>query len=354
MIVIACVNIRPMRHIESKTHSEAPLFVYNTDSAVVSLSSNICPIQRVTVTIRKCVVHLSCIFNVGVSSYYVLTVAWCLIFQAARAVNRDSIILADINPLRFRVRSIKLNKTSLLRMRWITPVGIIKNLVPKYDFTRVDTSRLILSRIISKPRNTIHAITSIIFEVWCCFSCFSLHLPAKFSANILLIDFHTWLSVYRFLLILLGGIPTEVMHWALIIFLANLGILSVSWAHWLERPIREDIAVGASFAISMVVATHVHWFALAGVLITDWWFALVVVLAVPAWVLVLSHSNRFLTKSLFLTPCQLRSRLIRTVRISCELYLKVLFDPRVLFLIVQDKWAEVRLSCDWRFFDVEA
>lgn len=195
-------------------------------------------------------------------------------------------------------------------MCWITSIGILKNLVPKNDFTRINASRLVLCWVISKPRNTIHAITSIIFEVWWCFSCFSLHLPAEFCANILLVDLHTWLSAYGFLSILLGGIPTEVMQWALIIFFANLSILSVSWAHWLERPIGEHIAVGASFAISMVIATHVYGFALAGVLVADRWLALVVVLAVPAWVLVLAHCNRFLTKCLFLTPCQLRSRLI--------------------------------------------
>jgi hypothetical protein len=50
----------------------------------------------------------------------------------------------------------------------------------------------------------------------------------------------------------------------------------------------------------------------------------------------------------------IQEKLTRTVRISSELYLKVLFDPCVLFLIVQDKRAEVRLSSDWRFFDIEA
>lgn len=104
----------------------------------------------------------------------------------------------------------------------------------------------------------------------------------------------------------------------------------------------------------MVVTRFINGLTLAAAFVTDGALTLIVMFAVTAWVLVLSHSHRFLAKGLLFFLIVLGSLRVRSIKIGANLTLKVLVDPRVFILIIKHKWAEVRLRSDRGFLNIKA
>ena len=98
MIVFNCLDVGPVGDVETQAYGKVPFLILDTDATHVTLSPNVVPIERVTVTVAQHVVHLASVLDVRVCSNHIFAIPCGFVLEPARAVHRDVISRSQIKP----------------------------------------------------------------------------------------------------------------------------------------------------------------------------------------------------------------------------------------------------------------
>ncbi len=172
MICFGVMNVGPVRYIKFQIDCKIPFFnrisisVFINHSTFVPLSSQIPSIQTVALWVSQDVRHLAHISNILLSTNYVFAIATCSIRQTTTTVYWNSVALTFWQPLFCTIWSIKVNITSVVRIRRVTRVRIINHLFVKHNLCCTNTNCTILFKLIGQPTLTIKTISSKVFKSW--------------------------------------------------------------------------------------------------------------------------------------------------------------------------------------------
>jgi hypothetical protein len=161
-----------VRYIKFQIDCEIPFFnriaisVFINHSTFVPLSSQVPAVQTVALWVSQDVRHLAYISNILLSTNYVFAITTSSIRQTTTTVYWNSVALTFRQPLFCTILSIKVNITSVVRIRRVTRVRIINHLFVKHDLSCTNTNCTILFKLIGQPTLTIKTISSKVFESW--------------------------------------------------------------------------------------------------------------------------------------------------------------------------------------------
>jgi len=243
VVVLWCVDVRPMRHIETMRDCEPPLLVLSAwQTAQISLRSDITSIECVAITVGENVVHLASVLGVSIGADHICTVASDLILQPTVTIHVYYVVLGIVVSEpgwvglvihRFWLRIPMLNRSQGIEFKladffivvWVACKWVLDFLSLESDPGRSDTGSLIFLGLECEASLAVAAIESVVLKIG--LGVGAMHcLPTKLCAVITLVHLHA--SFLTPLSICLAVVPAVVVVWALEIFLAHLTILTIS------------------------------------------------------------------------------------------------------------------------------